>query len=302
MSAVDAHAVTSGARLSMALVLLAGLSACGSSMKSTITPTTPTTPTTAAPTSTTAPSAVASATIELTGAIGLAGPASEQGVRCNFPDLAGLSIAVLAVPPDGTSLARIAFWPGRVRVIISAGDGADFHERAFEGTSVTAFDAARRAIVDTKLTEVAATTGPTKGDIGVITAIKGSVECGDQTPGESTVTLTGATPEGALTGAGLDPVRVECDPSPDGPEVASSGVVQIGATKAIVAIGLTSDGAVSVDETLPTTHHRYTAAGTATVTAHGAHVRADVVDKTAPASASRLHVEGDFTCGRNAAG
>jgi hypothetical protein len=295
--------VTNGARLLPVLVLLAGLSACGSSAKSTITPTTPTT---AAPTSATAPSADASATIELTGAIGLAGPASEQGVRCNFPDLAGLSIAVLAVPPDGTSLARIALLPGRVRVIISAGDRADFHERAFEGTGVTAFDAARRAVVDSTLTEIpeptTGSTAPTKGDIGVITAIKGSVQCGDQTPGESTVTLTGATPEGALTGARLDPVRVECDPSPDGAELASSGLVQIGATKALMAIGLTSDGAVSVDETLPTTHRRYTAAGTATVTAHGAHVRADVVDKAAPASASRLHVEGDFTCGRNAAG
>lgn len=277
--------------------MLAGLSACSSSAKSTGASTT-----TAAAASTTAPSAVPSATIELTGPIGLAGPASEQGVRCNFPDLDGLGIAVLAVPPDGTSLARVALLPGRVRVTVSTGDGADFHERAFEGTGVTAFDAARRAVVDSKLTEIAETTGSTKGDIGVITAIKGSVECGDQTPGESTVTLTGTTPDGPLTGVALDPVRVECDPSPDGPELASSGLVQIGATKALVAIGLTSDGGVTVDETRPTTHRRYVAAGTATVTAQGAHVRADVVDQSAPAGPSRLHVEGDFMCGRNAAG
>ena len=59
---------------------------------------------------------------------------------------------------------------------------------------------------------------------------------------------------------------------------------------------------MSVDETLPTTHRRYTAAGTATVTTKGAHVRADAVEQNGAHRPRALHVEGDFTCGVNAAG
>jgi len=296
--------VTNGARLALCLLLLAGVDACSSSTKSAIDSGTTTISTTAPPGSTSAPATKPTATITLEGAVGLAGPASKQGVRCNLPDLDGFGIAVLAVPPDGTSLARIAFAPGRVKVIVGAGNGADYHERAFAGTGVTTFDAAHGAVVDSALAEVAETTAtaPTKGDIGAVTAIKGSVECGDQTPGTSTVALTGTTPEGALSAVPLDAVHVECDPSPQGPELVASGLVHVGTTTALATIGLTSDGAVSIDETLPTTTRRYTAAGDATVTAAGAHVRADTVDANASAPASRLHVEGDLVCGRNAAG
>jgi hypothetical protein len=288
--------VTSVSRLGLGLLVLAGVGACSSSSKA------PSSPNTTS-SSTSPPAAAApTATISLTGAVGLAGPASEQGVRCNFPDLAGLGIAVLAQPPDGTSLLRIALRPGRVKVIVSTGSGSDFHERSFEGPGVTAFDAARRAVVDSALTETAAPAGSTKGAIGAITSIKGSVDCGDQTPGKSTVTLTGTTREGALTAAVLDPVRVECDPSPQGAELAASGLVRVASTRALVAIGLTSDGAVTVDEILPSVSHRYTAGGSASVSSTGAHLRADVVEQNVPAPAPRLHVEGDFTCGRNAAG
>jgi hypothetical protein len=302
--------VTTVARLSLCLLLLAGVDACSSNARSTTASTTTTISATGQPSSTTAPATtptatMPTATITLAGAVGLAGPASKEGVRCNLPGLDGFGIAVLAVPPDGTSLARIAVGPGRVKVIVGAGDGADYHERAFQGSGVTAFDAARRAVVDSPLTEIPETTGTngtTKGDIGAVTSIEGTVECGDQTPGTSTVTLTGKTPEGALTAAVLDPAHVECDPSPQGAELVASGLLHVGATRALVTIGLTSDGAVTVDEMLPTTNRRYTADGIATVTTKGAHVRADVVDQNAPVSASRLHVEGNLVCGRNAAG
>jgi hypothetical protein len=291
--------VRRAASLGLGLAIITAVGACSSSSKSS----SPASTTGSPPTSTTVPGPVEpSAKIELDGPVGLAGPASEQGVRCNFPDLDGVGIAVLAVPPDGTSLARIALRPGRVKVIVGTGDGPDYHERAFEGAGVTSIDPARHAVVDSTLTETAATTGSTKGSIGVLTSIKGSVECGDQTPGTSTVSLTGTTREGTLVSAVLDPVRVECDPTADGDELAASGLVQIGATKALVSIGLTSDGAVTVDEALPSGSHRYVSAGTATVTSTGAHVRADVVEQNAPPPAHRLHVEGDFTCGRNAAG
>ena len=136
----------------------------------------------------------------------------------------------------------------------------------------------------------------------MLAAIKGTIDCGDQTPGSSTVTIAGDTAEGALTAAPLDPVRVECDASPQGTEISASGLTSAGATKVLVSIGLTSDGAVTVDVIAPSASHRYVATGTATITATGGHVRADVVEQKAPPPARTLHAEGDLTCGRNATG
>ena len=261
-----------------------------------------TTPGTRPPTSSSAPSASPRASITFTGDVGLTGAGSDPSVRCNFPVLEGMSIAVLAKPPNSTVLARVGLQSGKVKVFVGSGSGPDYHERAFEGTGVTSFDAARGAVIDSTLTETAATAGSTKGSVGALTAIRGSVECGDQTAGTSTVTITGNTAEGALVAAVLDPVRVECDASPDGDEVASSGLVRVGSTRALVAIGLSSDGAVSVDETLPSGLHRYRASGSSTITSTGAHVRADVVEQGVATPAHTLHVEGDLSCGLHAAG
>ena len=209
---------------------------------------------------------------------------------------------MVAQPPDASLLARIRLAPGKVQVVISSGSGPDYHERAFEGTGVTSFDAARGAVVDSTITDAAASAGSTSGTLGAITRIKGSVECGDQTAGSSTITITGDTAEGALAGAVLDPVRVECAPSLEGDEVVALGIIQVGSTQALFKLGLTSDGAVTVDETLPSGSHRYMAGGSSTTTSTGAHVRADVVEQGVATQARTLHVEGDLSCGRHAAG
>ena len=254
------------------------------------------------PPSSAAPAASRSAKLTFTGGVGLEGSITEPSVRCNFPDLEGLSIAVLARLTDSTLQARVGLRSGKVKVFVDSGSGSDFHERAFEGTGVTSFDAATQAVVDSTLSETAAAPGSTKGSIGAITAIKGSVECGDQTPGTSTVTITGNAAEGALNAAALDPVRVECDAISGGTEVYASGLVTVGSTKALFAIGLTSDGAVTVDEVLPSGHHRYAAAASSKVTPTGAHVRAQVVEQEAASGAHTLDVEGDVSCGLHASG
>jgi hypothetical protein len=243
-----------------------------------------------------------SAGISFTGGTGLTGAATDPSVRCNFPVLEGLSIAVLAQLPDPTLQARIGLRSGKVKVFVSSGSGPDYHERAFEGEGVSAFDAAKGARVDSTLTETAPTAGSTKGGVGAITAIKGSVECGDQTAGTSTVTISGDTAEGALAAAVLDPVRVECDESPDGDEVFASGLMKVGTTRTLVAIGLSSDGSVTVDETLPIGSHKYVASGSTTITSTGAHVSADVVEQGPSTPSHTLHVEGDLSCGLHAAG
>ena len=45
-------------------------------------------------------------------------------------------------------------------------------------------------------------------DIG-FTSLAGSIDCGNQTPGSSTLILTGTTPEGDVNGP-IDPVRPCC--------------------------------------------------------------------------------------------
>jgi hypothetical protein len=263
---------------------------------------TTTTPSTRPPTTAETPKTSPVARISFTGGVGLTGAASDPSVRCNFPVLEGLSIAVLAQPPDSTLQTRIGLQSGKVKVFVSSGSDADYHERAFEGTGITSFDAAKGAVVDSTLTETAATAGSTKGSVGAITAIRGSVECGDQTAGSSTVTITGDTAEGALAAVVLDPVRVECDVSPDGDEVFASGFITVGSAKALVSIGLSSDGAVTVNEILPSGWHRYVASGSSTITSTGAQVRADVVEEGSATPAHTLHVEGDLSCGLHAAG
>jgi hypothetical protein len=242
-----------------------------------------------------------SGNIRFSGDAGLTGRVTDPGIRCNFPALEGLSIALLVELPDSASVARVGVRSDAVSVVVSSGSGPDYRERAFEGSGVTSFAAASGARFESTLTETVASPGSTKGDLGTLTGIQGSIECGDQTAGSSTVTITGDTAEGRLSGAALDPVRVECDASPGGNEVFASGLVQVGEATALVAIGLASDGTVSVDEMLPSGRHRYLATGSSTITSTGATVRADALEQDAT-PAHTLHVEGELTCGVLAAG
>jgi hypothetical protein len=240
------------------------------------------------------------ATVAFTGSDELADRAVEPSVRCNWPALEGLSIALLAQPPDAGSLARIQLRPDHVEVFIGSGEGDDYHERAFEGTGVTSFDAARGAEIDSTLRETTAPGSPTTG-VGSVTAIRGSVHCGDQTPGESKVTITGDTLAGPVEAAVLDPVRVECANTPAGNEVTASGLVQVGSDTVLMSVGLASDRTVTVNKATATDMGEYHADQRWVSSANGAYVEADVVEQ-ATASPRRLHLKGDLTCGRNAAG
>jgi hypothetical protein len=244
--------------------------------------------------------ASSTANMSFTGDGRLTATVTDPSVSCSFPDLDGLGIAVLAELPNSPFLTRVRLHAGKVTVVVSSGTDSDYHERAFEGTGVTSFDAREGAVVDSTLTESAAGAGTKKGTLGTMTAIKGSVNCGDQTPGASTVTITGDTAEGALDAAVLDPVRVECYASPDGDEVVVLGIMQVASMRVLVKLGLTSDGAVTVDETLASGERQYTADGSSTITSTGAHVRADLVEQGSATPPRTLHVEGDLTCGSDA--
>jgi len=109
-----------------------------------------------------------------------------------------------------------------------SGAGSTYVERDFTGTGVTAFDAATGATLDSPLTEVAITDA--RGTLGVLTSIKGTIDCGNQMPGSSALTVSGSTPKGAVSG-GLSPVNVECTSSTTyGSAVSVDGIIQVGST------------------------------------------------------------------------
>jgi hypothetical protein len=239
------------------------------------------------------------AAIILNGSRGIDGRAAEPSVRCNWPDLDGQAIAVLAQPPEAGSLVRIQLQPGHIEVFISSGEGAAYHERTFQGTGVRSFDASRGAEIDSSLTET--TTGSPTADVGSVRAIRGAVNCGDQTAGTSDVRVSGDTILGPVSGAILDPVRVECDDTPAGNEIAASGLVKVGGDSVLMSIGLASDRTVSVNKATPNSSGSYYADSRWISSADGGFLEADVVEQSATAP-RRLHLEGDLTCGRNANG
>jgi hypothetical protein len=253
------------------------------------------------PTSAPAPGPEPTAAVSFRGDADLDGSVTEPSVRCNVPDLAGSSIAVLGQPRSLVLHARLAVQRDKVTVVVSSGSGDTYHERAFEGDGVERFDAARGAVIRSELAGATAGEGTTPGGIPAITAIEGTIHCGDQTPGSSTVTITGDTPDGRLDAAVLDPVRVECDATPGGDEVYASGIANAGTRRVFVGIGLTSDGGVTMNKNTDSTSRRYTAFGSTTITPEGAQVDATVVDEGTDL-ARALQVAGTLTCGRNAAG
>ena len=143
------------------------------------------------------PKGPATAQLTFVGDASLAGPASAQP-SCNFPGVDATTISIFVQPPDQTVLDRVVVAAGKVSVRVAAGSGTEYRERDFEGTGVTGFDPATGAQIDSPLTETPLAAGQNPGSLGAITSIKGSVDCGNQTTGTSTVAVTGSTAEGSI--------------------------------------------------------------------------------------------------------
>jgi hypothetical protein len=239
--------------------------------------------------------AAPAADLTLDGEAKLAGAVATASVRCGFPDLDGPSIAVLGDTADPHVQVRMTVTKAKATIYVYTGTGTVYYERAYTTTAPLAdFEPTRGATLDSSLTEIAATKGSSPGNVGMLTAVRGTLECGDQDPGSSTVTITGETAEGSVQGAPLESARVECNRPGD--EVVVIGILRAGTTKSFVKLGLRPEG-TDVRQTLADgTEHRYDApAGSATLTGTGAHVEADAVEQQA-APPRTLHVEGDVTC------
>jgi hypothetical protein len=289
------------------LLLVAGLvvgacSGAGATTAATAAATPAATPAaTAAPTPTPVPSPTkgpANAQIALAGDPALATLSPTVAIQCNFPSVTGpLIILTEQASPNGLAV-RVVLSPGQLSVRYAFGSGKTYLDREFTGTGITGFDAATGAQFDSSLS-TAPYAGAT-GNLGTITSIKGSVDCGSQTAGASTLTITGATDEGQLNGIVLNPVRVQCTTISQANYVSAVGVAQVGSVPTLFFVSGSPTGFTVAQE--PQTggvafYTNKTPAAVA-VTVTGMHVSGDATE--APAAGKTAHtvtVTGDATCG-----
>ncbi len=211
----------------------------------------------------------ASASLAFEGDPGLDGGLSATEVTSSFPDVEGLHLSVFAQAADPTLSYRITVGADKVFIHVDIGAGPTFRERNFEGTGVSGFDAGRGAHLDTKLSAATPTAGIEPGSVGTITAVKGSIDCGNQTPGSSTLTVTGDTPAGRYEMSRLDPVVVECYFASE--QVTVIGVAHAGDAKVLLMVSLSGRDGVNVEEAPTSAAPRYYSfvPGSATLTATG---------------------------------
>ena len=280
----------------VAILLILAVAACGGGSSSSGTTTT---------TTTAVPKGPPTAAINVTGDAGLTGDLSKISVSCGGPGLDGSSITLGSLAPGQQDPAApfftIFLTAGKVFVRVSTGSGTDFQVREFTGTGVSGFDAATGAKVDSPLSETTPA-GSNKGTIGAVSAVKGSVDCGNFTPGTSSVKITGTTADGAVD-ASLDPALVTCTTNQQGNFVVVRSVVSIGSTKALFFVTTQPDGALSVFETVqPSVQHQYLAlAGAGSPRTDGVTIKGDAVEQNATPPHT-IHIEGDATCGTGPSG
>jgi hypothetical protein len=239
----------------------------------------------------------------LGGPAGKAGAVTLAGIRCNLPMLnagqTALQISVLAEPEDPNLSVYIFVQQGNVTVRYDSGQGSSYVERDFAGSGVTNFDPAMGATIDTPLTEVP-TTGA-HGTLGVLTSIKGSIDCGNQMPGSATLTVSGPTLKGTINGA-PSPVNVECTSSvTNGRAVSINGIIQVGTTPYLIIMSVSPNSFTFF--AAGDGFFRSGSTAVATLTANGAHIDGDALEQNVAkgATAHTVHISGDAICGTTVA-
>ena len=182
------------------------LAACGGAGTAPSSSTAPTPTPTVAPAATPVPPAGGQFTNS--GTVKLVSSVPSTAVACSFPTLQGPEITMRIAATNGSAGGVLSVTSSEVSVRLGAGSGATYTQRNFSGPGVTNFDAATGAQFNAQLTDVSPA-GQQKGTIGTITAISGSVSCGDKTPGSGTITITGTSTGGAISGA-INSMLVNC--------------------------------------------------------------------------------------------
>jgi len=279
--------------------VLVGIGACGSS----------TTDSAQTPPPTLTPSPPTSS-FTLTGDVSLTGsPLTSLTVACFVPSFNGKLIAVNGQVGQRADApyVTITIDSSKVTVGEAAGSGPTYSSRSFSGAGVSGFDPARGARVTGPLTENASSVA--KGTLGAVTAITGSVSCGNQVPGTTNIKISGSTPEGTV--GDFTTTRVACVTTKYGQSVQVATLTTIGGQPALVSVfilkyindpSVANAPAFTMSQTLQNAPgHFYTrvpGSGTFSVTDTGGHIDGDVIEQVAAgATPHTLHITGDATCG-----
>jgi hypothetical protein len=234
----------------------------------------------------------ASANLSLSG--GLTGLVPGLQVTCEEPSLGGLVISLFGQTPSPNVSTTITLASGNLLVTLDSGSGTTFSARTFKGSGVTDFDAAKGAQIDSSLAEISSRSNP--GTLPAVDAVKGRVDCGNQVPGSSTLTVAGSVPDGALSGP-IDPIRVDCNPNAKPATVHAIGLIKAGTTPVVLVFQATATGFTAyVVPTTTTKQHFYitTDPTAATISAKGGHVAGSATES---GTTNTIQVNGDLVCG-----
>jgi hypothetical protein len=301
-----------GRRALFGFVPALAVAACGgtaaTSPASTGTPAVTATPAAATPTAASSATPAASkgpatATLGVVGTAGLTGPITAQTIDCDRPALTG-GPEIFFIGQAGANGPTIIVFlqAATMQVRVGTGAAATLRERDFTGTGVTDFNAATGAHLDSQLTETTDAATAT-GNLGALSSISGTIDCGDETAGTASIIVSGTTPFGQLAGTPLTGVDVTCTNTASGLFVGAIGLSTAGTTPVLVFV-TASTGTLQVSIETGGAGSFYSGKGTGltTLTANGAQMAGDVsvsVAAGATPSTQTVHVAGDDTCGIN---
>lgn len=292
-----------GPRALLVLIAALAVAACGGTATTTPTPTATTPPAAATPTS--APSATpapskgpATAQFSLVGTAGLTGPVTTQEITCGGPTLDGPQIFFLGRSGANGPQVVIFILAAHIEVRVATGSADTLRLRNFVGTGVTSFDAASGARLDSPLTETTDAATATTG-IGALTSISGTVDCGNQQAGSSTLIVSGLTTFGQLSGS-LTSIHVTCTVTASGTYVGTQGLMTAGSTPVLVFI-TASTGLLQVAVEIRGSGEFFSSKGSGLVAleTNGAQMSGSVEVEQAGATPSphMVHVAGESICG-----
>jgi hypothetical protein len=279
-----------GWRVASAIAGLAMLlTACGGGTGSSSAATTPT----PAPT----PLPPAGGQFTATGAIALGTTVTGDLVTCSYPSLNGPEITMQVSTADQSEGGFITLTSSRVYLRIGEGSGATYTQRNFSGPGVSDFNAAKGARFNAQLVDDTPT-GQNKGTVGLVTAISGSVSCGDKTPGSGTITIGGTSIGGAISGA-LSSMLVSC---PTGQAFSLiNGLTKVAGVPASVEIGGGSGGEpyfASISTSAATFFYTSSAANLYTLgSGHVVWNHAVLTETDAGGAGHTVTISGDAACG-----
>jgi len=239
----------------------------------------------------------ATASFTLAGSAGLTGPVTPTDITCDQPGLDGPSISVLGKAGASGPQVVLFISAGHVEARVGTGAAETLKLRTFVGTGVTGFDAATGATLDTQLTETT-DKGTAVGDLGALSSISGTVDCGDQLPGTSAIVLSGESALGTI-GATFTGAHVTCRVIGPATYVTVEELGRAGTTPVLVFVNASADLLQAVLETKTVASvYSSKAPGLVNLTQGGVTVAGDLTETVKAGEKPHvLHVAGDATCG-----